>query len=243
MPEFTWCPKLPDFTLIADLESKWPRCRRCVSNISSSMPNRPCFYPSMSGNFNLINTKMINLNDKCISNADSSIRSSNNRCTACQNTNIKSLNVRMFSVRYETNVGVQTNTFSSILIIEKLRFHAWTSSEWLVHFISVPLDCILIKENSVYSNCLFSWVFEWFAWFDSLRPINNLSVIKDRIFLGWTSTQLHVGLMCVAQGHSAVTPVRLEPMVLRSRIKHSTTEPLRSLVFVWYLINVFNLQY
>ena len=32
-------------------------------------------------------------------------------------------------------------------------------------------------------NCLF-------VWFDSLRPINNLSVIKGWIFLGWTSTKL-----------------------------------------------------
>ena len=29
--------------------------------------------------------------------------------------------------------------------------------------------------------------------------------------------------------HNAVTPVRLEPVALRSRVKHSTTEPLRSL--------------
>ena len=34
--------------------------------------------------------------------------------------------------------------------------------------------------------------------------------------------------MCLAQGHNAVTPVRLEPAALRSRVKHSTTEPLRS---------------
>ena len=32
-----------------------------------------------------------------------------------------------------------------------------------------------------------------FVWFDSLRPINNLSVIKGRAFLGWTSAKL--GLM------------------------------------------------
>ena len=32
-----------------------------------------------------------------------------------------------------------------------------------------------------------------FVWFDSLRPINNLSVIKGRVFLGRTSTKL--GLM------------------------------------------------
>ena len=31
-----------------------------------------------------------------------------------------------------------------------------------------------------------------------------------------------------AQGHNAVTPVRLKPAALRSRVKHSTTEPLHS---------------
>ena len=35
--------------------------------------------------------------------------------------------------------------------------------------------------------------------------------------------------MCLAQGHNAVTPVRLEPASPRSRVKHSTTEPLRSI--------------
>ena len=45
-----------------------------------------------------------------------------------------------------------------------------------------------------------SWTFEiqvlklvLFVWFVSLCPINNLSVIKGRVFLGWTSTKL--GLM------------------------------------------------
>ena len=32
----------------------------------------------------------------------------------------------------------------------------------------------------------------------------------------------------LAEGHNAVTPVRLEPAAPRSRVKHSTTEPLRS---------------
>ena len=35
--------------------------------------------------------------------------------------------------------------------------------------------------------------------------------------------------MCLAQGHTAVTLVRLEPATPRSRINHSTTEQLRSL--------------
>ena len=34
--------------------------------------------------------------------------------------------------------------------------------------------------------------------------------------------------MCLAQGHNTLTPVRLEPSAPQSRVKHSTTEPLRS---------------
>ena len=45
--------------------------------------------------------------------------------------------------------------------------------------------------------------------------------------LGSTSTKLE--LMCLAQGHYAVTPVRLEPAASGSQVKHSSTEPLRSL--------------
>ena len=36
--------------------------------------------------------------------------------------------------------------------------------------------------------------------------------------------------MCLAQGHvNEVTPARLEPAAPRSRVMHSTTEPVRSL--------------
>ena len=48
-----------------------------------------------------------------------------------------------------------------------------------------------------------------FVWFDSLRPVNNFSVMLGQVFLGWTSTKQ--GQMCLAQGHNTVTPVRLEP--------------------------------
>ena len=34
----------------------------------------------------------------------------------------------------------------------------------------------------------------------------------------------------LAQGHNAVTPVRLKPAAPQSRDKHSTSEPLRSLL-------------
>ena len=73
---------------------------------------------------------------------------------------------------------------------------------------------------------LYLFVYLLIYLFDSLRRINNLSVIEGRVFLGRTSSKLE--LMCLAQGHNAVTQVRLEPPVPRSRIKHSTTETLRS---------------
>ena len=41
--------------------------------------------------------------------------------------------------------------------------------------------------------------------------------------------------MGLAQGHNAVTPVRLEPTIPRSRVKHSTTEPLHSSHKIVYL--------
>ena len=52
--------------------------------------------------------------------------------------------------------------------------------------------------------------------------------------------------MCLAQELNAVTPVRLEPATPQSRVKHSTTEPLRfpncffmnSLVFVLNMLKV-----
>ena len=37
------------------------------------------------------------------------------------------------------------------------------------------------------------------------------------------------GIMCLAQGHNAVTTLRLEPAAFWSLVKHSTIEPLRPL--------------
>ena len=45
------------------------------------------------------------------------------------------------------------------------------------------------------------------------------------------------------KGHNAVTPVRLEPAASRSRVKHSTTEPLRSPYFLIYYFATFSADY
>ena len=44
----------------------------------------------------------------------------------------------------------------------------------------------------------------------------------------WVEPVLSKDKCVVLKDHNTVTPVRLEPAALRSRIKHSTTEPLRS---------------
>ena len=48
--------------------------------------------------------------------------------------------------------------------------------------------------------------------------------------------------MCLAQGHYAVTLVRLEPAALRSRVKYSTTEPLRS-QFLLNMIKIYGVNF
>ena len=69
---------------------------------------------------------------------------------------------------------------------------------------------------------------------------STIFVIKGRVFLGWTSTKL--GLMFLLKDN-AVTPVRLEPAALRSRVKHSTTESLRSLISAYIFTVAFFLDY
>ena len=44
----------------------------------------------------------------------------------------------------------------------------------------------------------------------------------------WVEPVLSLDKCVSLKDHSTVTPVRLEPAALRSRVKHSTTEPLRS---------------
>ena len=41
-------------------------------------------------------------------------------------------------------------------------------------------------------------------------------------------------IMCIGQGQSTVTPLRLKPTALGPLVKHSTTEPLCCLIHVYY---------
>ena len=79
----------------------------------------------------------------------------------------------------------------------RYNMSAWKKRE--VKLVKTSMD--IYKHVVSWSSKYIKWAMTWFlfVWFDSLRPISNLSVIKGQIFLGWTSTKL--GLMCLAQEH------------------------------------------
>ena len=82
--------------------------------------------------------------------------------------------------------------------------------------------------------CLLSICYIPFFLFDSIHPINNLSVIKGRVFLGWTSTKL--GLMFLLKDTTQWCRWGLD---LRPLSLESCTLPLSSLEYtlVVYIAN------
>ena len=80
----------------------------------------------------------------------------------------------------------------------------------------------LVQVESIAECSTYFWIAS--SLFDLIFyvPVNKFSVMLVQVFLGWTSTKQ--GLLCLAQGHNALTPVRLQPATPRSRYKHSTTK-------------------
>ena len=66
-----------------------------------------------------------------------------------------------------------------------------------MHFIGI--------DTIIYSPILTSFV----CLFDIILyiPVNKFYIMSEQFFLGWTSAKQ--GLMCLAQRHNTVTPVRL----------------------------------
>ena len=54
------------------------------------------------------------------------------------------------------------------------------------------------------------------------------SVVTSDVIKSYDCTKQ--GLMCLSQGHSAVTPLRLKPAIPQSRDKLSSTDSLRFIV-------------
>ena len=89
------------------------------------------------------------------------------------------------------------NRWQLYILFNNVSYFGWSlTNHW-------PRALFPIKHDCRGLNCHFNLLTDILCelryrrllidWFDSLRPINNLSVIKGRVFLGWTSTKL--GLM------------------------------------------------
>ena len=73
----------------------------------------------------------------------------------------------------------------------------------------------------------------FYAVFDVSADVCDFVLLDSILYVPSTSSYAEpVWINVLAQGHNTVTPVRLEPAAPRSRVKHSTTEPLRSRMFV-----------
>ena len=88
---------------------------------------------------------------------------------------------------------------------------------------------------------LFAYIFCFclFVWFDSLRPINNLSIKQGQVFLGWTSTKL--GSMCLPQGPqcSDAGEARTRgPSVSSQVLYHWSTVLLPTALYLLYTSNI-----
>ena len=100
------------------------------------------------------------------------------------------------------------------------------------HFVKItsrPIfdDVTLCKHVTAEENAFI--VFNSFSYTKNVIFAINIVIAQIAIRLRVCRQVLGVYVMISAQGHNAVTPVRLEPAALRSRVKRSTTEPLRSL--------------
>ena len=101
----------------------------------------------------------------------------------------------------------------------------YNKSSWVAPLLNSYIACIGILLLALFFCAVTLVVLHFICLFDLIIyvPVNNLSVISGQVFLGWTST--NQGLMCLAQGHNAVTSVRLKPTALGS-CHESSTLPL-----------------
>ena len=74
-------------------------------------------------------------------------------------------------------------------------------------------------------SCL---LFVYFCLFDLILYVLSTIFQLYRDGSSWVEPVLSWDKCVLLKDHNAVTPVRLEPAALRSRVKHSTIEPLRS---------------
>ena len=83
-----------------------------------------------------------------------------------------------------------------------------------------------------------SFCFRFFVLFDLILYVPSTISQLNRDGGSWVEPVLSCNKCVLLKDHSAVMPVRLEPAAPRSRVKHSTTEPLRSRSMKYMYINI-----
>ena len=129
-------------------------------------------------------------------------------------------------------------------------WHQWISliwpRKWLVAKSCRFIGCIafffitcqfigckeLLFMTSQFIGCtvsLFITYHSLVALFDLILYVPSIIFQLNRDGPFWVELVLSKDKCVLLKDHNAVTPVMLEPVALRSQVKHSTTEPLRSL--------------
>ena len=94
----------------------------------------------------------------------------------------------------------------------------------LVHCLML-IHCLMFLHLFLVVLCLESC----FVLFDFILNVPSTIFQLNRDWSSWVIPVLSQDKSVLLEYHNAVMPVRLEPAAPRSRVKHSTTEPLHSL--------------
>ena len=104
-----------------------------------------------------------------------------NMKNSCPSINTSSESTSLSHIYFSSNKPLPVG-FLYTFIMWKVNMTKWVN--FLIHKLRNP------KAIAWHAPIFHSLLRVWFVWFDSLHPINNLSVIKRWVFLDWTSTKL-----------------------------------------------------
>ena len=85
-------------------------------------------------------------------------------------------------------------------------------------------------------RCLLMGMLFFVCLFDLILYVPSTIFQLNRDGSSWVEPVLSYDKCVLLKNHNAVTPVRHEPAASRSRVKHSTTEPLSSLRMLYHTL-------
>ena len=125
----------------------------------------------------------------------------------------------------ESDLGCTSRIYvDNVTLTSQKRMKSRTTSGIILCNDCVHNDKILtVFCQNVIVNCRIYFGFDLILYV----PSTTFQLYRDGS--SWVEPVLSYDKCVLLKDHNAVTPVRLEPSTSRSRVKHSTTKPLRSL--------------